>query len=277
MTDREELRAEADKAWAHLVDAEDVGARARFIANVDMLGPVPENCTDLGRCWVWTRYRNEDGYGSVRFQGTMRRAHRVSFYLANGHYPVCAMHRCSTRECVNPRHIFEGAVLDRESLFWSSVNKHGPTPEHRLELGPCWVWTGRMNVGGYGCFHLGGLTTAHRVSFYLARGSYPNAGTSRRDMGCVLHHCDNRACVNPDHLFEGSYKDNAVDMTKKGRRFVMRAPGETNPRAVLTADIVETIRSLRGVMTHKHIAARFGIARRTVTHVLNRTSWRHIP
>lgn len=88
--------------------------------------------------------------------------------------------------------------LDRdrtvEERFWEKVDKNGPTPAQRPELGPCWVWTaGKME--GYGAFHLSGRRTvhAHIVSFTWEYGDIPEG--HERD-----HLCRNRACVRPDHL-----------------------------------------------------------------------------
>ena len=87
--------------------------------------------------------------------------------------------------------------------FWSKVIVGGDDD--------CWVWTGATQSKGYGSFSINGRThSAHRVSFALA---------SNRDPGdChVLHECDNRKCVNPNHLFEGTNLDNVRDMHAKGR------------------------------------------------------------
>lgn len=75
----------------------------------------------------------------------------------------------------------------------------------------CWLWTASLNDGGYGLFCLDGKDrTTHRVSWRLYRGEIPEGL-------CVLHKCDTRACVNPDHLFLGTYKDNNNDCVAKKR------------------------------------------------------------
>lgn len=83
----------------------------------------------------------------------------------------------------------------------------------------CWNWTAAKNNAGYGMIHPGGPkknnVLAHRVSWRLFKGAIP-IHESYHGM-CVLHKCDNPGCVNPDHLFLGTNKDNVADCISKGR------------------------------------------------------------
>src|SRR5947207_548479 len=75
----------------------------------------------------------------------------------------------------------------------------------------CWIWTGARSLNGYGVMGMPHINrNAHRISWEIHRGIIPNKI-------CVLHRCDTPSCVNPDHLFLGSLKDNTRDMVKKGR------------------------------------------------------------
>jgi HNH endonuclease len=73
----------------------------------------------------------------------------------------------------------------------------------------CWLWSLKPNRDGYGKFgHKRKL--AHRVSYEAFVGIIPSGK-------CILHRCDTRNCVNPDHLFIGTQQDNMADMYAKGR------------------------------------------------------------
>lgn len=160
--------------------------------------------------------------------------------------------------------------------FWEKVDRDGPIPAHRPELGPCWVWTARRNAKGYGTFCLthrvkgARCILAPRVAYTLAFGFF---GPAFR----VLHKCDAPPCVRPDHLFLGTVADNNHDMIAKGRYRQGCAPGEAHPFAKLTEAKVIAIRHLRerGATTVE-LARQFGVHHTTIVRVSNRTQWRRV-
>lgn len=88
--------------------------------------------------------------------------------------------------------------------FWSKVDVKGSND--------CWEWKGAIQSKGYGSISLDGKTyNAHRVSWMIAHSRMP-----RPDLQ-ILHSCDNRRCVNPAHLREGTNLENVRDMHRRGR------------------------------------------------------------
>ncbi len=160
-----------------------------------------------------------------------------------------------------------------EERFWTHVDKCGP--EVRPGLGVCWVWTGCQNGRGYGKF--GGYNWRRCV--YAHRFSWEMANQRKIPPGMlVCHHCDNPSCVRPDHLFMGDVQANADDMVAKGRHRPVRLAGEKNPRSILTASVVREIRDLyaTGDVTQRELAARFGVSRESVAHVVTGYTWKEV-
>lgn len=135
----------------------------------------------------------------------------------------------------------------------------------------CWLWLGGLDQDGYG-------------KFTTWRGSkWANIGAHRFSIGfhgapvppgmLVCHHCDNPACVNPDHLYIGTPKDNASDIDRRGRRPL----GERAPNAKLTRATVSSARALLASGMSVSAASRaLSVNVRTLSDVARGVSWSHV-
>ena len=115
----------------------------------------------------------------------------------------------------------------------------------------CHEWQSTIDRDGYGRFYFDGAQEkAHRMAYRLFVG---NPGEL-----AVLHRCDNRKCVNPDHLFLGTIQDNVRDMDAKGRR---------GTRAKLSRECIKEVLSLLPEHSQQFIAERFGVDQTTISRI----------
>lgn len=130
----------------------------------------------------------------------------------------------------------------------------------------CWNWNAHRNIYGYGRIRaLNKDYTAHRMSWLIHHGEIPKGLF-------VCHKCDNRACVNPEHLFLGTAQDNAIDRNRKGRHRDDR--GEKHPCAKLNNAQVLSIRSkLDAGIQGKILAKEFNISRMTISNIKLGKQW----
>ena len=143
-----------------------------------------------------------------------------------------------------------------EERFWSKVNK-GPG---------CWEWQAATDQDGYG------RLTVQRINLRVHTLSYiMKYGPIEKEI-CVLHHCDNPPCVNPEHLFLGTKKDNKHDSMKKGRNFI--PIGENHGRSKLTEAQVRAI--LKDTRFNKEIAKDYGVVQSTISAIKRKQLWTYI-
>jgi hypothetical protein len=159
---------------------------------------------------------------------------------------MCQAHYVRMRKTGSPTTPSQRAPL--EVRFRRRVTKGSPDE--------CWLWGGLFDRDGYGMISEGRRNRrAPRVSWMLAHGSYPPRHLY------VLHRCDNPPCVNPDHLFLGTARDNLWDASRKGR-LPGAQPGHRKPRWKLTPEQVAIIKATgnpyRGARSE--LARRYGVS-----------------
>ncbi len=178
---------------------------------------------------------------------------------------------------------------DTQKFFWDKVRK---------EDGPrCWIWIGGISSRGYGIFAIRRrIISAHRFSALIAFGSLPEGMM-------VCHKCDVRHCVNPEHLFFGTAKQNMQDAANKGRlssgdghysraRPELLARGqksgsklhpESRPRGarhyatkLADSDVVEIISRNAAGESQTKLAKAYGISLASANRIILRKTWKHI-
>lgn len=130
----------------------------------------------------------------------------------------------------------------------------------------CWLWLASVTQFGYGTITVGRALRAHRVSWIAFRGAVS-------DGLHVLHRCDTRCCVNPDHLFLGTNSDNVADKVAKGRQ--ARTTGAAHYAAKLTDTDIIDIRA--STWSLQALAAHYGVAKSSITSIRSGRTWSAVP
>lgn len=143
--------------------------------------------------------------------------------------------------------------------FWEKVDRRGPDE--------CWLWIGATGSVGYGKIGIGQRSVdAHRVSWELQHGPIPEGVL-------VCHRCDTRLCVNPAHLFLGSYRENNQDTIRKGRAMT----GERHHFAKLTRpQVVEIRTALTAGATQQSLADRFSVSSGAIQAIHAGRNWKEV-
>jgi hypothetical protein len=188
---------------------------------------------------------------------------------------ICAVETCDRRTRRNNLCVLHDSRMKRTGTtddppkktladrFWAKVD--------RRSANVCWEWTAATNEHGYGVMRpqgrrSGPTVKAHRVSLMLAGVDI--------DGLVIRHSCDNPPCVNPAHLSVGTKADNSTDMVSRDRH----ARGSRSGTSKLTEHQVVEVRARAAAgELHRVLAVDYRVSRVTITNIVARRTWRHVP
>ena len=214
-------------------------------------------------------------------------AHRVSYLLFVG--PLIpgleVRHTCDFRRCVMPDHLLQGTHQENMDDMAARGRWHNSDYRDHIALGSsiappsaidrfwekvevtdgCWLWNGGTQRKGDGVFWASG---AYHIA---SRWIHEQLNGAVMEGNLVCHTCDNRICVRPDHLFEGTPKENMDDMAAKGRR---KGPSLGNKpwNTRFREDEIRYIRQARGLVPQSELAREFNTTQGAISNIQLRRS-----
>lgn len=216
-------------------------------------------------CWNWTASLGSHGAGQFSVNKRPVVVPRYVWEQTSGPIPDGGSIRqsCGNRRCCNPAHL----VLHEHC---GPINKR-PLAERFFEKikksAGCWEWRGGSSMGyGHMSDGAGGQIRAHRVSWLIHNGEIPNNLF-------VCHKCNNKNCVNPDHLYLATCSDNSLDALRDG----LMATGERHHGAKLCrANIVEIRTMKRAGKSTREIANHFSISESHAAGIISHKFWKDV-
>src|ERR1700753_2039822 len=134
----------------------------------------------------------------------------------------------------------------------------------KINKNSCWEWQRYLNKYGYGYISTEGKSwSIHRYAYYVTHGSIPSKKW-------VLHKCDNRKCINPDHLYLGDNAQNVKDRVQRNRGAI----AERNASSKLTTKEVTKIKKMTGTL--RSVSEKFGVAIATIDDIRRGRTWKHV-
>lgn len=215
-------------------------------------------------CVLWP-FMTSDGYPTVSYKGKKLPAHRLALILMLGRNiekDKVALRRCGNKLCISSSCLYEGnnEFAHKDCYAWLTENHNGGEG--------CVIWPFSIHPGGYAVLtYQGKKLKAHRISLEIKLGRQIQPGL----FSC--HTCDTPACVNSNHLFEGTNQDNIKDMINKNRQ--AKGTGN-NPK--LTEEQVLEIRhryANEKISTYK-LGEIYGVTNVTIGEIIRRVKWKHI-
>jgi hypothetical protein len=232
-----------------------------------------------GDCVIWEGVIG-NGYGKINIGAFVSfYAHRVAYALSHGSEAKNhVLHSCDARACVNPSHLRDGTHQEnmQDKIKVKKIIKpkkdRVENPKtldgfprliikkfietEKVKDGDCLIWKGRIYSHGYGVININGHQhTAHRIAYVLANGIEAK--------NSVLHSCDKMACVNPNHLKDGTQAENMRDMAIRNRASTI----------FTESDIIKIRADTR---TQTEIANDYNVHQVAISAIKLRKTWKHV-
>lgn len=160
--------------------------------------------------------------------------------------------------------------INSKTMKKMQMDKHGSISDrfhsrYKKTDNGCWTWIAHTDKDGYGILPTNSASIrAHRFSYELYIGVIPEELV-------VCHKCDNPSCVNPEHLFIGTVKDNCQDMLSKGRDKMV---GSKNNKAKLNENDIKNIRN--STESYQSIAIEYNVSISTIKRIRSGKNWSHV-
>lgn len=158
--------------------------------------------------------------------------------------------RFCSRKCIHEWSLNSYFRLKESGELEGTLEAHKRFNKKFIKTNSCWIWHGAKQAGGYGTCKIIKhgrklFDGAHRISFRIHKGHIKKGLI-------VCHSCDTPACINPDHLFVGTYKDNTRDMIKKGRFIPIWYRMRVNEKSGMIVDkVLSQAKDFQNVLAHK--------------------------
>lgn len=162
----------------------------------------------------------------------------------------------------------KGQSLTEKSVYQKTALEKFQEKYEVMDNG-CWNWKNPRPDGRANTFwHEGKVMGAYKASYLIHKGPVGDLW--------VLHRCDNGLCVNPDHLFLGTPKDNTQDMIQKGRQVWKKGEGRGKVAKLTEAQVLEIKSAAASGVKGNRLAKQYGVHRATLYDILNGKTWTHV-
>lgn len=229
-------------------------------------------------CWLWNSCKNPQGFGLISYRHKNGKdvslvASRIVYMIYNGEIPKKGMvyHTCKNSNCCNPKHL--RLVIPKEiNIKYNKKEIHDLLYNNIfIADNNCWEWQGitRNNYGEID--YKGKRFKTHRFSYMLKNNNFNIPSKIK-----ICHICDNPKCINPDHLFSGTQKDNIYDMENKNRSVHLK--GSKNGNSKVTEDQVIKIRNEYSTkkFSQRELGEKYGLSSSMVGEIIRGNFWKHI-